>query len=149
MIKDLMNLANSLDSKGLTKEADVLDLLIKKIAQQDDINLEDLDVDYEPYGHYELKVYSEPPVNIEDVKTAFLNHFLNSRTLITLDVESIEWESEPSEYPHYKVKSLGSYKSWRTGSIEDYRIDTDFWIQDYGEPVKGTDGNIYHFYGED
>jgi len=47
MIKDLMNLANRLDSKGLTKEADVLDLLIKKIAKQDDINLEDLDVDYE------------------------------------------------------------------------------------------------------
>jgi hypothetical protein len=59
MIKDLMNLANSLDSKGLTKEADVLDLLIKKIAQQDDINLEDLDVDYEPYGHYEFDYRDE------------------------------------------------------------------------------------------
>ena len=32
MIKDLIKIANSLDKKGLTKEADRLDVIIKKIA---------------------------------------------------------------------------------------------------------------------
>lgn len=148
MLKDLVKVANSLDLKGLTKEADRIDLLIRKIAE-DDINLEDSDIQYEPYGHIELEFYPEPPVNIEDVKAAFINQFMNSRNLESLGVESIEWESGPSEYPHYKVKSLGTYQSGRTGSIEDYRIDTDFMLQDWGEPVVGTDRNTYYFYGED
>ena len=33
MIKDLIKVANSLDSKGFTKEADELDLIISKLAQ--------------------------------------------------------------------------------------------------------------------
>jgi LysM repeat protein len=33
MIKDLIKVANSLDSKGFTKEADELDLIIRKLAQ--------------------------------------------------------------------------------------------------------------------
>ena len=35
MIKDLIALANHLDDKGLTKEADTLDKIITKIAQED------------------------------------------------------------------------------------------------------------------
>lgn len=35
IIRDLIKVANNLDSKGLTKEADFLDALIKKIAQDD------------------------------------------------------------------------------------------------------------------
>ncbi len=35
MIKDLIKVANSLDSKGFSAEADLLDLLIQKIAQMD------------------------------------------------------------------------------------------------------------------
>jgi hypothetical protein len=35
MIKDLIKLANRLDNKGLTKEADTLDNIINKIAQED------------------------------------------------------------------------------------------------------------------
>jgi len=35
MIKDLIKLANHLDGKGLTKEADTLDNIIRKIAQDD------------------------------------------------------------------------------------------------------------------
>ena len=34
MIKELINLANKLDQKGLRKEADQLDRVIKKIAQE-------------------------------------------------------------------------------------------------------------------
>ncbi len=34
MIKSLIKIANSLDKKGLTKEADKLDLIIKKIASR-------------------------------------------------------------------------------------------------------------------
>ncbi len=33
MIKDLIKVANSLDSKGFTKEADELDFIISKLAQ--------------------------------------------------------------------------------------------------------------------
>ena len=36
MIKDLLKLANHLDSKGLRKEADYLDRIISKIAEIDD-----------------------------------------------------------------------------------------------------------------
>jgi len=36
MIKDLIKLANHLDDKGLTKEADTLDSIIRKIAQDSD-----------------------------------------------------------------------------------------------------------------
>ena len=34
MIKDLIKLANHLDNKGLTKEADTLDNIIRKMSQQ-------------------------------------------------------------------------------------------------------------------
>lgn len=34
MLKDLIKFANHLDSKGLTKEADMVDSIIKKIAQE-------------------------------------------------------------------------------------------------------------------
>lgn len=151
MIKDLMRLANRLDSKGLTKEADVIDLVIKKIAEQDDINLEDGDVEFSPYGHYDphLEVYPEPPVNIEDVKAAFVSQFMSSRILDSLEVTSIRWEDKPAEYPHYVVTSSGKYLSSKTGKIKDYNINTDFSVEDWGTPVQGTDGKTYYFYGED
>ncbi len=39
MIKDLVKLASHLDAKGLTKEADKLDEVIKKLAQMPDLSL--------------------------------------------------------------------------------------------------------------
>ena len=39
MIKELTKLANHLDSKGLRKEADYLDAVIRKVAGQQDIVL--------------------------------------------------------------------------------------------------------------
>lgn len=44
MLEELIRLANHLDSKGLTKEADYIDMVVKKIAIDDkSIKLEDLD----------------------------------------------------------------------------------------------------------
>lgn len=151
MIKDLMKLANRLDSKGLTREADILDLLIKKMAQQDDISLEDEDVEFSPYGHYdlELEVYPEPPVNIEDVKTAFVAQFKRFLQLDTLEVTSIEWNSKPSEYPHYNVESVGTYT--HNGEKKETSVNTDYMLTEKGWgglAVQGTDNNIYYFYGE-
>jgi hypothetical protein len=121
----------------------------KEEAREILLNLGMNDVEILDVLFSDLEIYPEPPVNPKDVKAAFVNQFMNSRNLLTLEVESIEWDNEPSEYPHYNVKSLGTYESSRTGSVEDYRIDTDFMLQDWGEPVEGSDGKTYYFYGED
>lgn len=148
VIRESLRLANILDSKGLTKEADVLDLLIRKLAE-DDLNLEDEDVEFSPYGHYDLEVYPEPPVNIEDVKAAFVAQFKRFLQLDNLEVISIEWDSKPSEYPHYNVESVGTYT--HNGERKETSVNTDYMLTEKGwggSPVQGTDDNIYYFYGE-
>lgn len=45
MIKNIISVANSLDRKGLTKEADILDNLLAKMAQMAEEAEEDLDLE--------------------------------------------------------------------------------------------------------
>lgn len=237
MLKDLIKVANKLDSLGLTSEADFIDSLAFKIAShserefvtidreldEDQLNdfkerypevysyltttrmnpatrsaLEDyilgefyadkeIDIDSlqamkEEYDNHhgpltdtsnlqpmeDLRTYEEPPVDIEDVKAAFISQFKDSRDLDTLKINSIRWETEPSEYPHYKVKAMGTYRPYKYRAddyfhdepvgkgtkVKEYPMNIDFWLEpddEYprGTPVTGTDGNTYYFYGED
>ena len=45
MIKNIISVANSLDRKGLTKEADILDNLLAKMAQMAEEAKEDLELE--------------------------------------------------------------------------------------------------------
>ena len=114
-------------------------------------------------GEVELKVWEEPPVNHEDVKRSFINQFKDSRDLDSLKVTSIKWNDQPSEIPHYLIKSEGSYRRnlydedgetiIGKGSPEKYNIDIEFMLEPEGYtsglPVMGDDGKTYYFYGED
>lgn len=42
MIKEIISVANTLDKKGLTKEADILDQLLVKMSQMAEENLEEV-----------------------------------------------------------------------------------------------------------
>ncbi len=210
MLKDLVKIANKLDSLGLTKEADLLDLIINKRAtlisdsdswlqrfgdlleerfgatiEGDAIILEGGESLSTPTTASEAshilknlgmkgeeisealqltgEVFEEPPVNIEDVKAAFISQFMESRDLDSLEVTSIEWNSEPSDYPHYIVKAMGTYRPFKfkaddyfrdhpagkSDKIKEYPLNVDFMLQDWGTPVEGEDGSTYYFYGED
>jgi hypothetical protein len=150
MIKDLLKLANRLDSKGMTKEADVLDLLIKKIAQQDDTYL-----GYDP----RLEVYPDPGLDEEAVKAAYYEcarayHF-------DLDVLSAKWNDEPSEYPHYVVtySSVNPNGKWDptlgefVGPPHKYIGKNEFvevyeGHSGYDKEVKDSNGKSHYFYAE-
>ena len=210
MLKDLVKIANKLDSLGLTKEADLLDLIINKkatlISESDswlqsfgDILEERFGASFEgdaiileggeslsaPTTISEAahiltslgmkkeeisealssrgEIFPEPPVNTEDVKAAFISQFMKSRDLDSLEVTSIEWNSGPSDYPHYTIKATGAYRPFKyraddyfrdepTGKsdkIKEYPMHVEFMLQDWGTPVEGEDGKTYYFYGED
>ena len=103
MLKDLVKVANRLDSLGLTKEADTLDILVKKMAamnEGDDLDLEDQDIEYDSGSRWE-----EPPLDIKD-------YYIEHHGLDSLTVTEIYWNPEPTylNIPHYVVKAEGSYR---------------------------------------
>jgi hypothetical protein len=178
MLKDLVKVANRLDSLGLTREADAIDGLVKKMAamsEGDDLDLEDQDIEYMEYGSDE--VWEEPPLDIRDVAAAFEASFIKSRDLDSLTVTNIRWNEGPSDFPHYIVESKGSYRRaiyddtpigsdafGEYGSAEiigreeesrPYDIDTEIEVLPqseeyrYGFPVEGMDGKTYYLYAED
>lgn len=211
MLRDLVKIANKLDSLGLQKEADIIDAFITKEATaivggekwlqnfvdyleehhgftfDGDIIIMDggetfptpssrwnaeeilsqLGLEWEEIsdilGGVELKVWEEPPVNHEDVKRSFINQFKDSRDLDSLKVTSIKWNDQPSEIPHYLIKSEGSYRRnlydedgeriIGKGPPERYDINIEFMLEPEGYtsglPVVGEDKRTYYFYGED
>jgi hypothetical protein len=171
MLKDLVKVANRLDSLGLTREADAIDGLVKKMAgmsEGDDLDL---------YSELPVKIWEEPPLDIKDVAAAFEASFIKSRDLDSLTVTNIRWNEGPSDFPHYIVESKGSYRRaiyddtpigsdafGEYGSAEiigreeesrPYDIDTEIAVLPQGEeyrygfPVEGMDGKTYYLYAED
>jgi hypothetical protein len=127
MLKDLVKVANRLDSLGLTREADAIDGLVKKMAgmsEGDDLDLEDGDIEYDSgsYPEFPVKVWEEPPLDIKDVAAAFEASFIKSRDLDSLTVTNIRWDEGPSDFPHYIVESKGSY---RRAIYDDTPIGSD------------------------
>jgi len=115
----------------------------------------------------EREVFPEPPVDIEDVKDAFISQFKESRDLDSLEVDSIHWNNEPSDYPHYIVRATGTYRPFtyraddyfrdepagKSDKIKEYPMNVEFMLMPEGDstgtPVVGRDGKTYNFYGED
>jgi hypothetical protein len=162
MLKDLVKVANRLDSLGLTREADAIDGLVKKMAgmsEGDDLDLEDQDIEYDSdsYPEFPVKVWEEPPLDIKDVAAAFEASFIKSRDLDSLTVTNIRWNEGPSDFPHYIVESKGSYRRaiYDDTPIGSYDIDTEIEVLPqseeyrYGFPVEGMDGKTYYLYAED
>jgi hypothetical protein len=214
MLKNLVKVANKLDSIGLSKEADLLDSIIKKEATRV-LGAESwfqrfLDLLEDRYGFTfdgdiiimdggesfltpattseaaevltnlgmsneeisevlspEREIFPEPPVDIEDVKAAFISQFKESRDLDALKVDSIEWNNGPSDYPHYIVKAMGTYRPFtyraddyfrdeptgKSNKQKEYPMHVEFMLMPEGDtagtPVEGSDGKTYNFYGED
>ena len=62
MLKELVKIANHLDQKGLRKEADRLDFIIRKLAQADDFQLTFInDIDVENKSIYSDEIFSQIP----------------------------------------------------------------------------------------
>ena len=62
MLKELVKIANHLDQKGLRKEADHLDFIIRKLAQADDFQLTFInDIDVENKDIYSDEIFSQIP----------------------------------------------------------------------------------------
>lgn len=134
MLKDLVKVANRLDSLGLHKEADFLDSLLRKEAA--------------------TEFLPEPPLNKEDVAKAFEDYFKWSSQLENLKVTSLEWVGTGElGFPHYVVTSEGESYSESRGRIVPYNIDTTIEVLPEGKksgmPVLGLDENIYYLYAED
>ena len=171
MLKDLVKVANRLDSLGLTREADAIDGLVKKMAGMSEGD------DSDSYPEFPVKVWEEPPLDIRDVAAAFEASFIKSRDLDSLTVTNIRWNEGPSDFPHYIVESKGSYRrpiyddtpigsdafgEYGSGEIigreeesRPYDIDTEIEVLPQGEeyrygfPVEGMDGKTYYLYAED
>jgi len=178
MLKDLVKVANRLDSLGLTREADAIDGLVKKMAgMSEGDDLEDIEHDSGSYSELPVKIWEEPPLDIKDVAAAFEASFIKSRDLDSLTVTNIRWNEGPSDFPHYIVESKGSHRraiyddtpigsdafgEYGSGEIigreeesRPYDIDTEIEVLPQGEeyrygfPVEGMDGKTHYLYAED
>ena len=107
MIKQLVKLADHLDKKGLTKEADYIDTLIKKASggetlfdiENDEYNSSDTDLEIETYVNR---------LNKEELK-------LNLISILDSMEKSPEYKPLPIEYRTNKSKSYGlavDHKGW-------------------------------------
>jgi len=139
MLKDLVKVANRLDSLGLTREADAIDGLVKKMAamsEGDDLDLEDGDIEYMEYGSD--KVWEEPPLDIKDVAAAFEDYYIEHHGLDSLTVTDIYWNTEPTYFPHYIVKAEGSYRKIIRYPWDHIPTGRDEWGVDIFAP-EGTE----------
>lgn len=136
MIKDLINIANILDKRGLTKEADILDIFIKKVASKE----------YEGYRD-NLEVFENPGLNKMDVIKAYeqshKEFFGSNDGLFVLDAE---WNSLPTTHPHYIItyidKTISERVAYNEFALNNYRNSG------YDIEVEGKDGKIYYLYAE-
>jgi hypothetical protein len=141
MLKDLVKVANRLDSLGLTREADAIDGLVKKMAgmsEGDDLEDEDIEYDSDSYSELPVKIWEEPPLDIKDVAAAFEASLIKSRDLDSLTVTNIYWNTEPTYFPHYIVKAEGSYRKIIRYPWDHIPTGRDEWGVDIFAP-EGTE----------
>jgi hypothetical protein len=136
MIKDLINIANTLDKRGLTKEADILDILIKKVASKE----------YEIYED-KLKIFENPGLNKMDVIRAYEQaheeFFGSNDGLVVLDAE---WNSSPTTHAHYIItytdQNISEKVSYNQFALDEYRNSG------YDIEIEDKDGKVYYLYAE-
>lgn len=89
MLKELLKVASKLDSLGLTREADVVDALIQKIAGKPQPNQYEFDRDYQArsLGKKDLTPEEEAAFNIERDE-----HFFAERQLGGVTSVKVNWD---------------------------------------------------------
>jgi hypothetical protein len=116
MLKELIRLANDLDSKGLTKEADYLDTIIKSAMDEESSSEEHVPLRIQMGKPKERETYEMAPEDLiriieEDDRPVFSEDTLPV-------VEEYDAEYEPSniiENKEYRINHLN--KSKRDGNI--------------------------------
>ena len=87
MLKQIVKIANKLDSLGLIKEADFLDQLIKKIASDDYEN------DYENLWRRQEALQGidkPPPVSEDDLRNAILENLKKQIRSDSVEITNME-----------------------------------------------------------
>lgn len=101
MLKDLIKIANKLDSLGLTKEADFLDNIIKKIALEENI----LEYKVAPGGEKFSKIIEEHKEGSEKTlaEQAALNNISDSESIVSEGTIIKIYNGVPKEFNKPKV----------------------------------------------
>lgn len=163
MLRGIVKIANKLDSLGLTKEADMLDQFIAKIASDIDdddyydgddysssINME-MDYDNMWSRQEELQEIEEPPpVLLEDLKAAIIGNLQKRFGYNSVDVIDITWgdytESITSGLSCWRVQTelVNSNGITVSKDIPVARVTEDFNKDSFS--VTGDDGEAYYFF---
>lgn len=159
MLVKLAEIANRLDTLGLTKEADILDNFIRKIASEgDDYSEEDdyqnsvqMEYDYNSLWdrQNELQEIEESPVSEEEMIGPVLEN-LRKRVSDSVEIIGMEWD----EYS--ESITVGLY-CWRvryqytgpSGNIISKEVPVARVTDDFNKDsilVVGQDGESYYFF---
>lgn len=161
MLKQLAKIANKLDAIGMTKEADVIDRLIKKTASE---NLEVDDLSGEGYYKHvpTLLLEEEPNLDREELKYKFLNHasqHMCEDIKVYEDTVKLKWiPGSETEYntPHYLLSfkyvctpKISGEKFFREeAEVAFWTVNEEGYPSDYLVSVQDEEGNDFHFYSE-
>lgn len=121
MLKDLIKLANHLDQRGLTKEANSLDVIIRKMASRDHI----------PDGRMivnTVRLGIREPFKLKDDITRRLIEFVNKSENLQYEIlEEISRAARSGEKGRRARRDLDSYYSPEDGwTTEKYKAFSDF-----------------------
>ncbi len=156
-LHSLIKVANKLDSVGLQKEADLLDVLIKKISimrEGDDLDLDDLDIEeFYPSEYdgkeYVVKSWEEPPLTGEGVEELISWFVGKAEDLFNkIEITDFYWDTSKVDYPRYIIKYKYNYKG-EEREEENHIMQVDESYKNfYSISVPGEDGETYWFYTE-
>ena len=144
MLKQIVKIANKLDSLGLIKEADFLDQLIEKIASDDyESNYENLWRRQEALQGID----KPPPVSEDDLRNAILENLKKQIRPDSVEITDMVWgkyhESVTSDMYCWRVTFNLIGMSVET-TVPVARVTRDF--DDDSISVTGTDGETYYFF---
>lgn len=147
MLKQIVKIANKLDSLGLTKEADILDGYLSKIA------IRASEITYEEFwqGAREMEgIETPPPITEDDVKRVFSE--AAKETCGKINIVGIKWCNVNADERYaleddivygYKINYITEDGEEETNSM--WRVPEYY---SYSHPVIGTDGETYYLYCE-
>lgn len=133
MIKNLIKIANSLDKRGFSKEADMIDALLNKIAggnEQDD--------DYTPYYHTPSYDDDDEPLEDTDIMTN-LKHVNMSPDDISEDLYEENLPSESDKYT--RTPELGMVN--RMAAVEKLMDMSDEEFEELARRFPKTLNNMF------
>tara|TARA_R110002020_G_scaffold50716_6_gene143129 strand:+ start:13880 stop:14392 length:513 start_codon:yes stop_codon:yes gene_type:complete len=105
MIKELVKLSNHLDTKGLSKEADYLDAVIRKIADEEPVN-----------------VQSESTMIMDNNQQSFKEVAKVGDAKIVMVIESMRGRTDDTNHPFTTNIQLQDYSDPETGDSRIYNL---------------------------